>query len=418
MNFKFRFLVYLFLIFIALPSSAQNSGASFKVVLDAGHGGDDPGCLGSKSKEKDVNLSMVKKVGKLISDNCPNVTVIYTRSTDVYVELYRRAQIANSNHADLFISFHCNAAEDHSATGVETWVMGLHKSEANQAVARAENSVILKEKNYKNNYDGFDPNSPEANVIFSLYSSAYLKYSIFLADKVQKNMVHTSHLIDRGVKQGGLFVLYKVAMPSILMEMGFLSNLKDEEFLTSEANKNAMAATIYNAFAEYYNAVTSSSAPHLRVPETSKPKEATDKPACTNASTNTSTAPKPATESTQVKPAENANVNASLSAAAASTPSDNTSNVQSSEQKVRFKVQFLATPEDIPLNSKRLQGIPNVGRFFENGYWKYTAGNETTDEAAKNVLAEVKKTYKDAFIIGFDGDKKISEREAILLLKK
>lgn len=414
MNLKFRFLVYLLLIFVAIPTLAQNSGETFKVVLDAGHGGDDPGCLGSKSKEKDVNLSMVKKVGKLITDNCPNVKVIYTRSTDVYVELYRRAQIANSNHADLFISFHCNAAEDHSATGVETWVMGLHKSEANQAVARAENSVILKEKNYKNNYDGFDPNSPEANVIFSLYSSAYLKYSIFLADKVQKNMVCTSHLIDRGVKQGGLFVLYKVAMPSILLEMGFLSNLKDEEFLTSEANKDAMAATIYNAFCEYYNALTSSSAPQMKVPETTKPKVTTEKPA----GTVTNNTPAAESKDTPAKPVVNATENVSLSVAAASTPSGDASPAACNEQKVRFKVQFMATPEDIPLNSKRLQGIPNVGRFFENGYWKYTAGNETSDEDAKKVLAEVKKIYKDAFIIGFDGDKKISEREAILLLKK
>jgi len=411
MNLKIRLLVYLLLFFVAAPVAAQNSGTTFKVVLDAGHGGNDPGCIGSKSKEKDVNLKMVQKVGKLITDNCPNVKVIYTRSTDVYVELYRRAQIANSNHADLFISFHCNAAEDHTATGVETWVMGLHKSEANQAVARAENSVILREKNYQNNYDGFDPNSPEANVLFSLYSSAYLKYSIFLADKVQKNMVHTSHLVDRGVKQGGLFVLYKVAMPSILLEMGFLSNLKDEEFLTSESNMNAMATTIYNAFADYYTTLSSGTAPQKTVPETVKPAPAPAKPVATITTPDDNTrTPAPAKAKEEVKKTENQ----SLSVAASSSPSGDAQN----GQQVRFKVQFMATPEEIPLNSKRFSGIPNVGRFKENGLWKYTAGNETTDEAARKVLAEVKKVYKDAFVIGFDGDKKISEREAVLLLKK
>ena len=402
MNSKFRFLVYLAAILSFTPVWAQNDGKTFKVVLDAGHGGEDPGCLGSKSKEKDVNLSMALKVGKLITDNCPNVKVIYTRNTDVFVELYRRAQIANSNHADLFISFHCNAATDHAATGVETWVMGLHKSEANQAVARAENSVILKEKNYQNNYDGFDPNSPEASVIFSLYSTAYLKYSIFLADKVQKNMVHTTHLIDRGVKQGGLFVLYKVAMPSILLEMGFLTNTKDEEFLTSEANKNALATNIYNAFADYYSAITSASAPQKKVPTTET--VTTKQP---DKKDNTATTTSPATSSEKI----------TMSEVAASTPSG-TSSATDQQQSVRFKVQFLATPEDIALNSKRFQELPNVGRFKENGLWKYTAGNELTDEAAKQVLATVKKYYKDAFIIGFDGDKKISERDAILLLKK
>ena len=224
MNSKIFFFVCLLITFLAVPATAQKDGKTFKVVIDAGHGGKDPGCLGTYSKEKDVALDVALKTGKLISENCPNVKVIYTRSTDVFVELYNRAKIANNNHADLFISFHCNANDNHSANGIETYVMGLSKSAQNLAVARAENSAMLKEEGYKDNYDGFNPNSPESAVMFSLYSSAYLNNSILLADKVQKNLVGTTHLLDRGVKQAPYWVLWSVSMPSILIEMGFLSN--------------------------------------------------------------------------------------------------------------------------------------------------------------------------------------------------
>ncbi|MDR2868201.1 MAG: N-acetylmuramoyl-L-alanine amidase, partial [Bacteroidales bacterium] len=167
------------------------------VVIDAGHGGHDPGCLGTKSKEKDVALSVALKVGKLISDKHSDVKVIYTRSTDVFVELFRRAQIANNQHADLFISIHCNASESKTARGTETYVMGLKSTAANLAVAKKENSAILLEKNYENNYEGFDPTSPETNIIFSLYTAAYLKNSSLLASKVQNNLIAVNHFPDR-----------------------------------------------------------------------------------------------------------------------------------------------------------------------------------------------------------------------------
>ena len=251
MNSKFFFLVYVLIFFLALPCTAQKDGKTFKVVIDAGHGGKDPGCLGAYTKEKDVALNVALKTGKLISDNCPNVKVIYTRSTDVFVELYRRAKIANDNHADLFISFHCNANDNHGAHGVETYVMGLHKSEANLAVARAENAAMLMEKDYEKNYGGFNPNSPESAVMFSLYSSAYLNNSILLADKVQKNLVSTTKMLDRGVKQAGYWVLWAVSMPSILIEMGFLSNPTEEKYLSDEQHKEAIANAIFQGFASY-----------------------------------------------------------------------------------------------------------------------------------------------------------------------
>lgn len=396
MNKKILFLLCLLSFFIGSTTFAQNEQGKFKVVIDAGHGNQDPGCIGSKLKEKDVNLSVALKLGKLITDNCPNVQVIYTRKTDVFVELYRRAQIANSNHADLFISIHCNAAEDHSAHGVETFVMGLAKSEANQAVARKENAAMLKEKDYKNNYDGFNPDSPESNILFSLYSSAYLNNSIILAGKVQKNLLNVTHFLDRGVKQAGYWVLYKVAMPSILVELGFLSNASDEAFIAMKDNQDRLAQSIYNGFIDYYATIN-------------KGLEAGRKISITPASQPTST------DANNDEPAKNevnnsqSTTNTEVAQAATETPQNN---------RVCLKVQFFASPEKISLNDKRFNGIPSVGRYMENNTWKYTAGDETSIENANKILSEIRKQFPDAFMVAFQGDKKISVKEAQQLLKK
>jgi N-acetylmuramoyl-L-alanine amidase len=394
MNSKKRFLLFLLIFFIGSVAWAQNSQKTFKVVIDAGHGAHDPGCIGSQINEKTVNLSMALKVGKLIEEHCPDVKVIYTRKTDVFVELYRRAQIANNAHADLFISFHCNASENPAGNGVETYVMGLSKSEANQAVARKENSAILMEKNYKENYDGFNPNSPESYVIFSLYSSAYLNKSIILADKVQKNLVNTSHLTDRGVKQANYWVLYKVAMPSILIEMGFLSNPHDQSYLIQQANQNKLAASIYNAFVDYLEVVNNTKHAHLPINGTAPapPSTPATAPDTVIAQTAEPVAPVTPTVDTATHNAVNSN-------------------------DIRFKIQILASPVKLKANDSRIQNIPALGYYEENGLWKYTAGNETSYEAANEILATVKKTHKDAFMIAFQGDKKISVNDARKLAK-
>lgn len=268
MNIKNCFLLLCCLTFFNAVVFAQSQEKKFKLVIDAGHGGEDPGCRGKKSQEKTVTLNVALKLGKLISDNYDDVQVIYTRKTDVFVEVYKRAVIANNNHADLFISIHCNAAENKAAHGVETWVMGLEKSGANMEVAKRENAAILKEKNFENNYEGFNPNSPEANVIFSLHTSAYMNHSIMLADKVQRNLVRNTHLVDRTVKPGGFWVLYKVAMPSILIELGFLSNAVEEEYMIKPTSQDVMAVSIYNAFVEYRNALDGTNKPLLPLPKT------------------------------------------------------------------------------------------------------------------------------------------------------
>ena len=397
MNSKLFFFVCLFITFFSLPANAQKDGKTFKVVIDAGHGGKDPGCLGSYSREKDVALDVALKTGKLISDNCPNVKVIYTRNTDVFVELYNRAKIANNNHADLFISFHCNANDNHSAHGVETYVMGLDKSEKNLAVAKKENAAMLMEEGYKDHYAGFNPDSPESAVMFSLYSSAYLNNSILLADKVQKNLVGTTHLLDRGVKQAPYWVLWSVSMPSILIEMGFLSNPTEEKFLTDEQHKKDIADAIYRGFASYYTQVTGN-----RVVTTLN-------------SETTPSEPNPPKNQTDDNSSNN--------------PSDNQSDKKESDEKaaiantpvnpdgVRFVVQFMAVPEQIALNDKRFKNIPKVNRYYEGGLWKYTAGNERDLQSAKQILQEIKGKYPDAFVIAFKGENKIPVSEAVKLVK-
>jgi len=398
MNSKFFFLLFLFITFLTFPVSAQKDGKTFKVVIDAGHGGKDPGCLGAYTKEKDVALNIALKTGKLISDNCPNVKVIYTRNTDVFVELYRRAKIANDNHADLFISFHCNASENKSAHGIDTWVMGLHKSDANLAVARAENSAMLKEKDYEQNYGGFNPNSPESAVMFSLYSAAYLNNSILLADKVQKNLINTTHLRDRGVNQAGYWVLWAVSMPSILIEMGFLTNPTEEQYLSDEKHKQGIADAIYSAFVSYYSQVTGNK---VTIPDVI-------------ASDNSQT------ESSNKSEANDHNNNNSSDNQSDKKVDDQKATVDKSPAKpdeIRFMVQFMALPEKISLNDKRFNGLPAVNRYNEGGLWKYTAGSESDLQSAKNILTEVKKKYPDAFVIAFKGETKIPVSEAVKLAK-
>lgn len=220
------------------------------VVLDAGHGGKDPGCKGVKARECDVALALVLALGRQIEENMPDVRVIYTRKTNVFVELDERAAIANRKHADLFISIHCNAGPRDSH-GTEVWTMGLHKTTANLGVAQRENSVILQEDNYKSRYDGFDPRSPQSHILFSLFQSAYITNSLRLAQRVDGQLRTGVKRPSRGVKQAGFIVLWKSTMPSVLIESGFLTNPAEERYLNDKTNQTYMAVGIFRAFRAY-----------------------------------------------------------------------------------------------------------------------------------------------------------------------
>lgn len=359
MNTKKCFLLFLALTFCLSFAFPQAKQTIRKVVIDAGHGGKDPGALGSKSKEKDVTLAVALQLGSLIKENCPDVQVFYTRSTDVFVELGDRSRFANNKHADFFISIHCNAADDKNAHGVETFVMGLHKSESNLAVARKENAAMLLETDYQNKYSGFNPNSPESYVIFSLYSDAYLNSSLKLALKVQENLVKCTKFTDRKIQQAGFWVLHGVAMPSILVELGFISNPKEEEYLTNKSSQKDLAQAICDAFVAYKTEVE---------------------------------APLEQADSTAVAPAE--------------TPA------AQSDSGVRFKVQFCSLPNEVSTTDKRFSGLTGVDKYKDGDLWKYTVGNEQTYAAVEKLLEETKAKYADAFIVAFKDGKKIPLPEA------
>ncbi len=393
MKVKYIFFCLITLILCNSGVFAQSKDKINKIVIDAGHGGTDPGCIGKMSKEKNVTLSVALKLGALIEEHMPEVQTIYTRKTDVAVELFKRAKIANDHHADLFISIHCNAAENRSAHGVETWVVGLDKSAASIEVARKENAAMLLEEDYENNYDGYDPNSTEANAILSMYVSAYLKNSALLASKVQNNLLKSTKLTDRSVRQAGFWVLYKVAMPSILIELGFLSNAVEEKFLIQESNQNLMAISIYNAVAEYKNAQDGTQYPTLSL---------------TGTKINTPKKEEIATKTNPEKPTVKAETQPN--AAVEATP----------QNGIRFRVQIASSRENINVNDARFSKASSkkVLKYFENNVWKYTAGDETTFEGAQAVQKTLKTAFPDCFIVAFKDNKKIPVTEARDAIKK
>jgi len=221
------------------------------LVLDAGHGGKDPGTSGSNTKEKNISLDVILKLEKLLRAHYPNLKVILTRSTDEFVELAERANIANKNKADFFISVHCNANDNKTIHGSETYVMGLHKEEDNIQTMMTENASILLEKDYEKTYDGFDPHSIDSYILFTMVQNVYLKQSLAFASKVEKNMMIHTKRKSRGVKQAGFLVLWKTTMPSVLIEIGFLSNKEEEKYLNSSEGQAAIAKSIFKAISEY-----------------------------------------------------------------------------------------------------------------------------------------------------------------------
>lgn len=223
-----------------------------KIIIDAGHGGKDGGTIGAVSKEKDVALKIALELGTIIKEYLPDVEIIFTRNNDTFIELDERANIANKNGADLFVSIHCNAVDySDKVKGTETWVMGLNKLEYNLNVSKRENSVILMEDNYTEKYEGFNPNDPGSHILFSLYQNAYLSNSLNLADKIEHQFKKRVGRNSRGVKQAPFVVLYKSSMPSVLVETGFLSNPSEERYLNDELGQTFIASGIFRAIRDY-----------------------------------------------------------------------------------------------------------------------------------------------------------------------
>ena len=355
------------------------------VVIDAGHGGHDTGALGKHSREKDITLSIALKLGTNIKENLKDVKVIYTRSLDEFIELFRRARIANENHADLFISIHCNANPSPTPFGTESYVMGLHRSSANLSVAKAENAAVLLEDDYVSNYDGFDPKSPEGNIFFSMLQNAFLDNSLAFASGVEKQFSDRLNLVSRGVKQAGFLVLYKTAMPGVLIETGFLSNQQDEKFLLSDAGQELIASAIYRAFREYK---------HQKEFGTAAPPDTSlivrNKPDSLKLKVNN--------EDTSMPPAKKE---------------------ETLVARIHYKVQFATSPENKELDMQQFHELNNVKMYRQEGLCKYTSGDfATLQEASVLRKGIIEKGYIDAFVVVFLGDKRITLKEAAQLAGK
>ncbi len=246
------FFVFGFILLNSTVLRSDEDGRIKLIVIDAGHGGKDPGTRGKISREKDVVLQLALQLAKKIKTETPDVRVILTRNSDKFVELFERAAIANRRKADLFISIHCNASPSSKVVhGTETFTMGLSKAEGNLDVAKRENDVIKQEANYKERYKDFDPNSPLANIMLANRQSAYMASSLDFAGKIEKQFKSHAERSSRGVKQAGFIVLWKTAMPSVLIEAGFLSNQDEEEYLNSDEGQDAITDSILRAFKAY-----------------------------------------------------------------------------------------------------------------------------------------------------------------------
>lgn len=415
-------------------SSSQSVISNYKlskVVIDAGHGGHDPGCSGRYAKEKDVTLSIALKLGAYIEKNMKGVKVIYTRDTDVFIELFRRAQIANENNADLFISIHCNANKSTDPHGTETYVMGLHKSDENMHIASVENAAILLEDDYKNQYQGFDikkgfdPNSTEFYISYQLYQKAYLEQSLQLADKVQKQFTDNLGLFNRGVKQAGFLVLWRTTMPGVLIEAGFLSNPNDEKVLKTEKGQDKVAQLIFKAFREYKSKIEGVTYTDAKVEPLKVYADIPEEPD-TIAITPLVAAPKPDTSKPAVveKPIEKPIVTPApkpVSPKPVVVKKDTaiSKTVALVSDTVIFKVQLGTVRELAVLKKPPYASVKQLSYYKQDDVYKVTAGRELEYAKAVALQTQVRaQGFKDAFLIAFLNGKRITIPEAIQKIKK
>lgn len=394
------------LIIINYSSFAQGDENKYHintVVIDAGHGGKDPGAvIKSGGKEKDIALSIALKLGKYIETNFSDVKVVYTRKTDEFIELFKRAQIANTNNADLFICIHVNSSKKADPFGTETYVMGLHKTQGNLDVAMTENAVITKEDNYQNQYDGFDPHSPEAFIIFSLYQNAYLDQSLSIAAKIQDQFSKRVGRFDRGVKQAGFLVLWKTAMPSILIEVGFLSNPDEAKYLLNDTNQNFLASAIYRAFRDYKNEMEGNSNNTINTPpDKNQEKDNSIK-----------------TDNKEEAKIENTDTNAKKDEVKENTNNDFQKSAekllpQINNDTIIFRVQVISSVKPLEIKPENFKGLAGIEEFNLDGSYKYTFGKAFIFEEIVKIQKEIKAQYPDAFVIAIKNGKKIPVNEAI-----
>lgn len=403
----------------------------FTLVIDAGHGGHDAGALGATSKEKNINLNVALAFGGYVERNCPDVKVIYTRKTDVFIPLHERADIANRAKADLFISIHTNALPGgHIARGLETYTLGMHRAKDNFDVARRENSVILVEKDYKQRYEGFDPKSSESYIMFEFMQDKNMAKSVELAKMVQRNVCSAANRPDKGVKQAGFLVLRETSMPSCLIELGFITTPDEETLLNDPARIDKMGNGIYRAFMQYRNKYNNTpTIPYAAQEPASKtvdvgrivPREECETPKADNAKVstprNTATSSKANGTSTRTRSTAANTTGPSARKAdtvAAKKPALQTRSRQTdATDKPVFKLQVMACETKLPSNSPQLKGLTAVDTYQEGGMWKYTVGASTDYNEINRMRKTLADKHPQAFIIAFKNGKKMNTSEAI-----
>lgn len=363
----------LIFIWILICGVSYTSANDFVLVIDAGHGGRDPGAVRGSIKEKDINLGVAKELGKLIENNMSGVKVVYTRKSDTFVSLLGRSQIANKNKANLFISIHTNstAARSTSVSGADTYILGLARSAENLEVAKRENAVIKYEEDYTTKYEGFDPDSPESYIIFEFMTNQYMQQSLDVASYIQADFKNKAKRVDRGVRQAGFLVLRESGMPSILIELGFINNAAEAKYLNSSSGQRAMASAIYSGFRKYKE-------------DFDKKKAGTTVRSSTRTQNNV-------VESKNEKDVEPVVVEDAKAA---------------SSGKVEYRVQFYYSPTAMKLNSPKFKGLKDVSYYKDKGY-KYTVGATSDYNEILRIYRNVKKKFPDAFIIRMKDGKRI-----------
>ena len=348
-----------------------------KVVIDPGHGGKDPGTISPDGKvfEKNITLSVSLKLGQLIKDNYPDVEVFYTRKTDILIPLNERSRIANKHKADLFISIHVNGVESRAPSGSETFVMGIDKTNSNFEVTMLENSVIMLEgDDYSTKYEGFNPNDPESYIVFSLLQNAHLEQSLIMASLVQKHFANGPIKVNRGVKQAPFLVLWKTSMPSILVELGFITNQNDLRVLNDKKNHDKFAGSIFNAFKEFKGQYEKGNDIGNYLPV---PLKENDTSKLTQAKTNQT-----------VKEIKQT-----------TTTAKESQNRAKADTGEHFRVQILAVGKILPAGSRDFKGRRDVSYIKAGNLYKYTIGKYSTIDEAKEAQTEIKKQFPQAFII-------------------
>ncbi len=339
--------------------TAQSTGKFKKVVIDAGHGGKDPGAHGVYAKEKDIVLAVALKLGNYIEKYMPDVEVVYTRKKDVFVPLSERAQIANKADANLFISIHANYIANPKITGTETFALGLHRTQDNLEVAKKENSVIVLEEDYSTKYEHFDPNSSESYIIFELYQNIYLNQSLEMADLVQHQFSERVGRRNRGVKQAGFLVLRETAMPGVLVELGFLSNSNEEKYLTSTEGQSLLASGIFRAFRDYKESFEAKNNMDIK-----------DNPVVANT------------------------------------------------DDVLYRIQVASSKKQIKRGTSIYKKFDELYEYQDGKYYKYAVGESNSFSDISLQINKVQQIVKDCFIIAFKNGKRIPLQEARKLTDK